>query len=415
VLRLLVPGTLAAAFLLAPPLYGAPVAPGAPTAPAGGGPSLRWKDRSYALEELPPELGEAPRIALEPWSEWCAERRYRLDLVDDQRVLLITPREDGQPARELALVDRVLRLFDEIAPPVPEAEREALGLPPAPPLGRRKPETHPADGQGKDDGAGGDDEAGEPWSWTWSTAELPDTKTCVLIALRDEDDYRATLELLGREYAYLASWVKGAKGLTGYSLEDPLVGTWALRAAGQEEWSPDAALVHHAAQLLLARRFGTQPYWLVRGFAWTVEHELLDGHWYFPYRTGFVYAAEHSAWESMLAEHAEKRGAFEFDDLAGYARGSWNQEYALRSWGAVRWMRHFGGRGLPAALEHLRVERWDHGRTVHEDGSWHIVPGYEVSAEVQQAILAQHLGPDFLREVQRFCEQKKAGYRPPKD
>ena len=363
----------ALALAAAPP----PRPPGAPDE------LLRYRGRAYAAAELPSELAESTRLTASTWIPWAAEHGYRLELTDDQRVLLVLRANQKQCSEELALVAKVAALVDRIAPlPTPDE-------PAAEAAGEARSAPDPA----------------------------PDSVPAVLLKLRNADDAASAVDLLAARNDYLASWAPAAKRAPGFVLEQPLAGAWLEQGDGLEEWSPEAELVHRCAQLLLLRRFGQQPYWLTLGLAWHAEMEIRGGVWCFPYRDEFVFATEHTDWDKALAQVFGKRDAPELTmaRVASLRRGGFDREAALIAWGAARWLAEHGpaerGNGaLPKLLTELRAYRDEHGREWVDDRTWVLRPGYEVPVEAQAELLARAAGADALAEIGRFFA-KPRGYK----
>lgn len=372
-----------------------------PAARAAEEAAVEWKGRSYRCEELPEELGAAPRAAGAAWAEWAALRRYRMDLDADGRVLLLTPQRAGGLTRTKELVGKTSKLFDELLP-VPK-ER---AVPKTPGPTKREepaddPDALPEDPDGGPVGWAPDDEpAVEPWETKWGAGTWPlDEETVVMLVLRDERDFGEALDELAAENDYLAEWAKTARRYTGFVLEKPLVGAYVLNATGQEEWHPDHELVNRLAQLLLVRRFSQQPYWITQGFGWYVEGRLLRAHYCFPYRAEFVYAVEHTRWGEDLKKRFQSRKdtPLSVEEFGGWRRGGFQGDVAQTSWGLVSWMVREHGEALPSLLERLRLFRDEDDRVDLGGGNWERRPGYEIPLADQERLLAAALGDDFLR------------------
>jgi hypothetical protein len=354
---------------------------------------VRWKGKAYALEELPTEVDEASRIAVEAWAGWAAERDYRLHLADDQRALLILDQR-ARPARPMKLAAQTVELFDALLPAPERLEPEDTA----------PPDDAPADGEPGADG--------EAWSYSYSYSDgAPlDTETPVLLQVRDVKDYYACLDHAAELEPYLASWVATGRELTGFVVERPLAAAWIENAPGMQEWDIENELVHRLASLLIVRRFGQVPYWLHMGTSWHIEEQVRRSIYCFPYRRGFVWATEHGGWGDRLAQlWRDEPGTVSMADLAGWKRGSYVEEPALQSWGTARFLAAQPAGVYSRLLEDLRLFREEHGVDRHADGTWSRIPGYEVPASDQRAIFECHLGDAALEQLTRSFRSRGKG------
>lgn len=375
-----------------------------------GVPVLTVGGKPTKLSELPPELGEGPRSAIETWAAWVVGARYRLDLDPTGRVLLITPIEAGGPSRELALVVRTLELFDGALPAPDRAPIAAASTQGASADKSEIPEDPipedpiPEDPEPEDpfpwQAASGEEGTSHTYVWG-SELAAPDSQTIALLVLRDESDFDAVLDFLAERFEYLKAWKPKAGTLVGFTLALPLAGAHVLRAAGQEEWRPENELVNRLAQLLVLRRFGQQPHWLVQGWAWHVELSLLDSVYCFPDRTGFVYATEHSGWEDELCRRfaERKQKGLAIKDFASWKRGVYDDERGRIAWGVVRYAMQTDPGILQNVLEDQRLYYDQHSRREKGDGNWERKRDYEVPISVQRRFFQQRAGKGFFSEV----------------
>jgi hypothetical protein len=370
---------------------------------------VRWQERFHPVDELPAEMPAAAREAVGAWAGWAGEHGYRLDLEDEGRLLLISPGDGKTWRATLRLAERTIAAFDAAlpvpermeTPPVPASAPGAGSAPlPEDPGGGPLPE----DPEGIPPGFGESPGASDPGETTWSTVwgagtGEPDTQTIAFLVVRGEEDYGALTDHLGAAYPYLAGWAKAARRYTGFALEHPLAGAYVTGASGQEEWSPDNELVHRLAELLLVRRFGQAPYWLIQGVAWHLEEHLQGGIYCFPYRDEFVWATEHTAWPGEVKRDFEKRREPVTIDELYFPRGCFEGAHARRSFGAVRYLVEEHPGTLSAALEELRVFRDAHGRVDQGGGTWSRDRDYEVPLVDQARILRTHVGADVFAEM----------------
>jgi hypothetical protein len=367
-----------------------------------------WKGRTYPVDALPDELPAAAARAIDMWSGWVDEHGYRMALDPEGRVLLVSDRSTG---KTMQLVAETVRFFDERlpAPPRDEVDGRPLGVGGTGSAGSGAIPEDPDEPIPEDP-----DEEGEPpgddlqralygWTEQWGSGSLPlDQETITLLSLNGEDDYGSVLDHLAGLAPYLAAWVEPARGNLGFVLEQPLCGAWVHGGAGQEEWSPEGELVHRLSELLLTRRFGRQPYWLVQGWAWHAEMELRGAIYCYPYRDEFVYEVEHAAWPADLRALAAEPDTFGVSSVSALRRGAWSGRDARLAFGTVAWMASERVETLPPLLESLRAA-WDEGSRVDlGGGDWERNVDYEVETKKQDQLLRRHIGDDLWTELAAY-------------
>ena len=349
---------------------------------------VRYDGKEIPRADLPASLPQSAHDTVAAWASWADENKYRLFLTDDGRVLLIVPLKNRSARKELALIEKTCEYIDEI---LPAPERETNDSSPE---------------------AGKEPEAPKPgyWSWRWGDDGPPlDSETAVLIQVRDQKDYGAALRNVVSQHEYLDDWLDTALGYSGFTLELPLCAVWLAGAKDLEEWDVRNELVHRLATLLVLRRFDQQPYWLLTGLAWHVEYELMDSHYCFPYRSEFVYTAEHTAWESMQKAAHDGSESLRMEQVTRLVRGEFYLEHARNAWGAASMLAKHYPESLALALEDLRLLRNDKGVS-RTSGTWTRITGWNPTPEDQLAILHARFGEDFLDEVLAFY-QKGTRYR----
>lgn len=332
---------------------------------------------SLAVPAPPPVHAQAPRAdgegrdaAVDLWLGWVAERLLAgespayvpEDAAKGRLVLVRSSRRS--PGKAKKAIERTCAAFDELLPP-PEK---------------------PADG-----------------------ARVP-----VLLDLEDGPSLGSATGFLGKEFPYLAGWARSAGEGVGFVLEDPPTAAWVESVPGLEkEWNPENELVNRLSQLLLLARGGRMPQWLSLGLAWCIELDVCKDIYCFPHRAGFVGKREHKGWAKQLGLMREARGEkpFSIDDIAGWARGTYDDERAAVAWGAATLLARTYGSHLPAVVDELARVRERDGRVTHPDGSWEAVPGYEIPPETQREVLDRVLGFDFFAELARFAAEGPAYVR----
>lgn len=338
---------------------------------------VRWNGRPYKVDELPSELGSAPKKAAQTWAAWCDANRYAMEFDEDARVLLVTATASKKLTKSRALVKKTTARFDKLLPAPIETE-------------------------------GNTGEEAE-----WGTGSTPlDHETAVLFVLNDLKDQALLLDELARQYDYLKGWAASAKNLVGFVLEQPLVGAYLESAPNLKEWRPDNELVHRLTELLFLRRFGRQPWWLQQGVAWTLEIDLEKGVYCFPYRSEFIYEVEHGAWPDNIKGLYRVKGKdpkpLELDRLTDWSRSSFNEQAAWTAWGAAHYLIHEQGEYFPVFLRDLRRYRDQHDRIDNGDGTWQRVTGYEIPLEAMQQKLVDYFGEDVLTECGEYLGKGKA-------
>lgn len=364
--------------------------------------TFRWRGDDHVTADLPAELGAGVPTAIDLWSGWAREHGYELDLVDDGRVLYVSP-ERSKSKRALALVNEAVALTDRIAPPSSAlAPRTGLASEPA--------AATPSAGSSTGSASASVDPGATSWTWEDLGPAL-ESQTAVLLDLEDLDDYHDAIRHVADRFAYLRDWAAGAGAFGGFVLEQPLCAAWVRDLPDNEEWSPDAELVNRTAQALLLRRFGRQPFWLTMGLAWHVEFAARGALYCFPYRNEFVGVTDHADWDRTLRRRFKGRDTLAMADLTSWKRGKWDGEQALRSFGVGTFLARHHADELPLLLDALREETLQKGRVHHADGTWELIPGYELTAEEQEAIFTRYLGEGWLDELLESFQKGKS-YKP---
>lgn len=366
---------------------------------ARGGVSLGWKGKTYDAAEPPAALPPELRVPVNAWLVWAREYGYRFDYDESGRVLLVSAGKSGTPSKKLETLARVETWFDATLPlPQGGTSAPATGAAPRPPApsGGGIPE----DPESAPPSAPGSDTSGKTpakSSASQPAAFVPDSQPALLFVVRNDKDFETLLAELAARHTDLKNWASSAKVNPGFVLEQPLCGAYVENAAGQEEWSPEHELVHRTAELLLLRRFGRQPYWVSQGIGWEAEHRF-DGSMYcFPYRTEFVFAAEHGAWPNTLRQQFKDRDdqPVDWSEACGLRRGTYLADAAHIAWGLMHVACTTQGPKLALALDELRTFRDQDNRAASGAHTWERIDGYEVAAAKQKEIFERHLGAEF--------------------
>lgn len=383
---------------------------------------ITWLQKKFTPEALPKELGEGPRQAIAAWQAWAAKLGYRFDLDAAARVMLVTPRDNSRGEARMKVIARTVAWFDALLPAPARAAGETVATTPGE---AREPQGIPEDPESPPPGAPPTRESPRETKpvviQSWGTGSIePDTQTAVMLVLDDQRDYQSVLDFLARSKPFLEGWVEKAREHTGFVMEDPLCGAYLENADGQEEWNPDHELCDRVAQMMLLRRFGQQPYWLVQGFAWEAEMAYDGSIWCYPYRTEFVFTAEHSAWPSdlraMFKDRAQK--PLQMVELATLQRGRYDGTAARFAWGLVHYLALSSPAKLPAMLEDMRVFRDGHNQRKTGESTWVRIDGYEIPLDRQLEFLRKHAGADVMKSaslwLRRPDDPKKDEKKPDK-
>ncbi len=320
-------------------------------------PVVRWKGNSYTGKAIAEAIGESATACVVPWSPWAQAHGYALDLDPELRRVFVHPAARSSTA-ELAIVSRVIALVDKLAP----------------------------------------------------TAATKAPAVVAIFVLAGPADFATLLDDVGARFPVLANWAAGEKGQAGFVLDEPFAAACLSSSPEQKEWNPKNELANRCAQLVLVERFGRLPNWLMQGLAWHAEMSVCGSIFCFPFRSGFVAKKEHRSWSEQLkalfppVPYETKPRAISIDDLAGWKRGSYENDRALIAWGAASFLAKRHEETLPLILEDLRTIRAKESKITKPDGSWQIKPDYEVPPEKQLEILKARAGDDFISALQRYCE-----------
>lgn len=353
-----------------------------PIAP-GGADLLRFKGEDLSVAELPPDFPEEARAAAEYWAPWAEEHDYRMSFTDDGRVVVLD-REKKLSAKDWKLVVDTLSACDALMP-----------LPERP----EKPEPTEAS-------------AGEGTIWSFGDVVELEHETAAFFRMREKEDFSSMLAYVAEREGKDSFWVSRMEDHTGLLMYRPLAGA-VVEAAAQEEWDAQNEMVNRIARLLVVRRFGRAPHWLSMGSAWHVEFQLRKSIYCYPFRDSFVGVGEHGGWRNNLeSQFRSKQAVLDFNRLASWQVGTYDDLQAGRAWGAVGFMQAKEPGVLGLVLEDLRLLIEERGRVDHADGTWELIPDFEPSPEDQLAVLEKRVDPEFIEELVEFFRK---GMRPPKD
>lgn len=341
---------------------------------------VQWDGRQYGSDRLPERLPATARRAIAEWTPWCALRGYRMDLTDDARVLLLSPRRAKGTRSRVRLCEKTLESFDAFVPAPPRGKSVRLQLASLAP-----------------------EPAGERATAPRGNARLLDRETVVLLSVPSQRELDALHEELSERYPRLAPDLAiPDDARTGLVVLDPLIGAWDDERSERAS-DPDNELVHRLSLLLLRRRFGRQPHWVRRGFAWRMEQDLLGDVQCFRDEDRGLDLGEDWFDELEIAARATD-GPFDLTALAAWREGTSALEQGARAFGVMSYLFAEHPEVLSRFLEDLRVfrsESDEHG---------------EVSGDVQRELLEIYLHRDVLDELSQYLARGKTRrkIRPPR-
>ena len=350
---------------------------------------VTFQGKSFTSSKLPDELSPEQRAVVTRYAAWAAERGYRMDFDASGRLVLVTHKNRSGLSGARNVVAKTGTWFDKVLPPVGAASG-------APTTGSGSP--RPASAPAPETPGEKHEPTGQS---SWGTGSIvPDTEVGTLFVLRNADDYGALLDLLAKETHYLKDWIEHGRKFSGFTVEDPLAGAYVENLAGQEEWNGDHELMNRTAQLLTLRRFGQQPNWVVQGIAWECEMVADNNVYCFPFRSEFVFAAEHGAWPNDVKNLVKDLGRpVGLADVNKWVRGTYDARSAKLAWGLARHLLGQGAGRLSSALERLRVLRDEKDRRSTGEHSWERIPGFELSDELQLEVFSGCFGSGVLEDA----------------
>jgi len=317
--------------------------------------------KQIAFSELPADLPESVQRAIGLARPYCETHGGWLVIEPHKRLALVVQELDKQSRKWIELAVETADWFDERLPAVPSQS------------------------------------APEPRGTWRSDVFKADSDMAVVFLLHDEAAQVALLERIAGHAPAVASLAQSLSAQPGFTLGQPLCAAVLLQVAGNEEWSAEHELLSRTAQLLLERRFGTQPCWIQQGVAWCAEWSHDRELYCFPYRDEFVARAEHGAWQNEIRRAFAKRTEQPVSavELAACRRGHWDVDAARAAFGVADFLLSQEPVQAASALEALRAWRDLDDRQPTSERSWTRTPGYEIAAEKVDELLAKHLGGDW--------------------
>jgi hypothetical protein len=345
-----------------------------------------------AIETVP----EAVRESLRYWRVWAEEQEFDFAVDKSGSLLLVSP-SSNKLKHWLEEAEKAAKRFNELAP-----------LPPDRQIDRILPDSGPAPLAGESAPALAEGKEGETVTGLAANIGLPpyEQDPAVLFHLTEQAQQLSILERLAFDHEHIKAWLAEGNSRAGFCVEWPQVGAW-LETPVNEEWSPEAELVHRVAQLLTVRRFGHLPYWLRIGLAWKVEWDVIGGIYCFPYRSGFVYATEHESWPNDLAKMFSERKEYPLQpsELGDWPRETFRAEFGQRAFGFVSFLADNFPAALPALLEAARREFERGSLKSAPAGSWQRDLQFDVSAQRLFEHLVALTRPDVVIELTTYLRK----------
>ena len=372
-------------------------------------PTVLFDGKHHKVTRLPDSLEAAPREAVEEWAGWAEEEGYVMALSDDQRLLFFSS-EKSDLGKRLKLIHEAQELSDVLlfGPEDRRSPRPAS----APSTEGGGPDGAPRrSGQGSQE-PGGTSAQPEPIEPPADSLMELGSEVAIVMELDDQVHMLQVLEKLGHEHAHVKSWLAEAPSHSGFTFETPLVGAW-RPVPENEEWDERAELINRVARLMLTREYGPQPFWLSMGFAWNVEEEMLGGIWCYPFRAGFVWATEHTAWPKDLKKSFSDRGDYPLqpDELCEWTPRTYDARSAPLAFGMVHFLAEHHPEDLPGLFDAYH-KAWSAGSVlVKDDGTWERKPDFSLPVEEQAKLLVRTTRDDLFEQVTKYFS-KKLKYKP---
>ncbi|MFN0242960.1 MAG: hypothetical protein ACKVWV_08730 [Planctomycetota bacterium] len=378
-------------------------APGAETVEIG------WQGKAFTSKNLPDKLPPGAKLAVKSWESWAQAAGYRMDFDPAGRVLLLTDEDQSRAEKQMRVIEQASKWFDEVLP-APTRVQAAKPSPVATPAAAPQRDEIPEDPEAPAPVHKTPPQAPkQPTTWGAGTTE-PDTQTAVMLVARKKKEFQSALDHIAKQEPYLAKWAESAKQDAGFVLETPLSGAYLEAADGQEEWDPNHELLNRVVQMLLLRRFGQQPNWVVQGVAWEGEIAFDEMVYCFPYRSEFVYTAEHGAWPNDVKNRFKDRAKkpVRMQEFAQWRRGTYVHETAQLSWGLCKFLLVQGSGKLSAMLEECRVAWDEKNRKAKPDGTWERSSDFLLPVDVQHALLKKHFGESVLQDATAWLRTQES-------
>jgi hypothetical protein len=376
------------ALALACSLSLAPPPPPSVSPPATRGePKVLWRDESYSASELPDDLPEGTREAIEYWTPFVDEVGYTMQLADGAQFMLVAPKNKLSSKEWDSAIQPTLDLFDELMPVPDRSEDEVTGTTEA--------------------------GAGDDLSFAWGEVFELEHDLATFFRVKDTDDFELLLNHVAEREEKDDAWASHYLELPGLVLHKPLAGVIVESAPGVEEWDPLNEIVNRIARIMITRRFGKAPHWLSMGIAWHIEMEVRGTIFCFPYRKTFVGVAEHNGWKDSLKKQFKKKSdpPLDVNRLCSWQLGIWDDLQAGRAWGTVKYIAESGPGALSTVLEDMRLLMHEKGRITHDDGTWELIPNYQPDPTDQLAILQRRVEADFREDVTNYFRKGLRGAR----
>jgi hypothetical protein len=303
-------------------------------------------------------------MAIGSWSQWAEEHSYPMELDDSARAVFVYRANRGSVAAQRKRIDGALEFADEKLYPL---ERD-----------------------------------GEPARRALHSA------TVVLVQTKGDDEYASVFDKIIQDDPRLGGFISPDTNPIGVVVPSPLCAIVREDPLKKAEWEgdPDNELINRLAQLVLLHEDEQPTYWWRMGWSWNVELAACGTIFCFPHRNGFVGVGEHLGWDKILRaefrSRSTKKELLTMAELSDWKPGTFRDLTAGIAWGTVRFIieKHPDKlTEIAGALSALRVEK---GVVWLTPSTWESIPGFQLSAEDQLAVLTKHLGPDVLEDLAAY-------------
>lgn len=214
-----------------------------------------------------------------------------------------------------------------------------------------------------------------------------------IFILKKTPQYAPLLQLLVAKHSYLASWAEQAKSLSGFFLQLPPIAVILEDGVKQEEFQLKNQVLHQLVHLEMGLQFGSQPFWLAEGIAWTFEEEMTNSLYSFCYRDGFVFASEHEGWPADVRKLVQKKQFPSFEKIAQGGKSGFDHVRSLGSYGLAKFLLAEQPAAVQAMLESYAKE---HKEQFSKN------PTQELPVARQKELLVEKAGGGFEAAAQKF-------------
>ena len=321
---------------------------------------LVWNRKDFRLGDWPENLDLDCLEVLDAWRPFAEQNGYRMDLLADCRVLLLSQAQRNRSV--LTWQERIedtVALADDLIPWT-EPSTAPLGVMPS-----------EADG------------------WRYGGDQVR-----VLVRLNGSEDRDALVHDLVRRSPELLDWQ--ARGLSepSFLLREPACAAW-IESGSEAVEGAAGECVNHLTQLLLDGRFGVLPTWLEAGLGWTIENEVTGRIMSVPSLAETPRRLPVHGFQAELKKLFRHRRSVPVSgqELLQWQRSTWDANQAALAWGVCAHMVNNRPNGIANLCADLALARVSLDGVGRGDGSWNGILREEWNASEVERAIARHLGP----------------------